>query len=69
MPFIVTLIQKLYVKVMGLTAQEGIPRGFYQPRVRRSAAHALAGRAGRLLDVGCGRGFFLEEVAITASGF
>lgn len=66
MPSIVTLIQKLYVKVRGLTAREGIPRGFYQPRVRRRAAHALAGRTGRLLDVGCGRGFFLEEVAIIA---
>ena len=65
MPFIVTLIQKLYLKVRGLTAQEGIPRGFYQPRVRRSAAHALAGRTGRLLDVGCGQGVFLEEVTIT----
>ena len=62
-----TLIQKLYEALRGLTAKEGVPRGVYQPRVRRRAARALSGAAGRLLDVGCGRGFFLEELLCAAT--
>lgn len=61
-----TLIPKLFRAVRGLTAREGIARGFYQPRVRHRAALALAGASGRFLEIGCGRGFFLEEVALTA---
>ena len=62
------LIHKLYRTIMGLTAKEGVPRGLYQPRVRSRGALAIAGLEGLLLDVGCGRGFYLEEVARTAPG-
>ena len=63
-----TLIPKLFRAVRGLTAREGIARGFYQPRVRRRAALALVDASGRFLEIGCGREFFLEleEVALTA---
>ena len=60
------MIPKLFRAVRGLTAREGIGRGFYQPRVRRRAALALVDATGRFLEIGCGRGFFLEEVALTA---
>lgn len=61
-------VHRLYGAIRGLTSKEGVPRGFYQPRVRRRAALALAGSEGLLLDVGCGRGFYLEEVARSAPG-
>lgn len=60
------LTHKLYRGLRGLTAKEGVPRGLYQPLVRRRAAGALAGLEGLLLDVGCGRGFYLEEAAASA---
>ena len=60
------MIPKLFRAVRGLTAREDIARGFYQPRVRHRAALALVGASGRFLEIGCGRGFFLEEVALTA---
>lgn len=62
------LTHKLYRALRGLTAKEGVPRGLYQPLVRRRAARTMAGLEGLLLDVGCGRGFYLEEAAASAPG-